>query len=216
MRVLTDPAPDSSELAYACRALEQGELVLVPTDTVYGLAALASDATAVARLYECKGRSSTQQTAIVYPSITMMRSELPWLGTRAMWAVQALLPGPWTLVVDNPHGVLPWLTGGEEGPLGIRVPAGMPALPPIAATSANGAGAPTIERVDELDVALAEQICCAIDRGRLSRASESTVLDLVAWEHGRGEVRVLRDTARRAGQAIAVLAPAPKSVPPVG
>lgn len=208
MLVIKDPAPDSSELAYVRRALEQGELVVVPTDTVYGIAALATDEAAVRRLYELKERPIAQATAVIYSTVASLRDQLPWLSTRANWAVQSLLPGPWTLVVDNPDGHLPWLTGGDAGPLGVRVPAGALELPPIAASSANRSGEPTVETVADLDASLTEQLCCAIDGGVLRRASESTVLDLVAWEHG-GEVRVLRDTAGRAGQALAALAGAP-------
>lgn len=209
MLVIKDPAPDSAELAYVRRALEQGELVALPTDTVYGLAAHAPDEDAVARLYALKQRPMTQPTAVAYSSIRQLQEHLPWLGVRATWAVHALLPGPWTLVVDNPDGVLPWLTGGEPAPLGLRVPAGMPSLPPIAATSANVSGAPTVRELHELDESIRNGLACAVDRGVLPTGVESTVLDLVDWERGSGAVRVLRDTHARAGQAIAVLAHAP-------
>lgn len=208
MLVIKHPAPGSSELAYVQRALEQGELVVVPTDTVYGLAAHAEREDAVARMYAVKGRPLEQPTAVVFGTLARLAEALPGLGVRASWAAHALLPGPWTLVVDNPDGAMPWLTGGSAGPIGIRVPAGALDLPPIAATSANLAGQPTVESVHELDAALRDELCCAIDRGRLGRDSESTVLDLVAWERG-GEVRVLRDTAGRGGQALAVLSGAP-------
>lgn len=208
MLVIRDPAPDSSEFGYVRRAIEQGELVVVPTDTVYGIAALATDEAAVRRLYAVKERPIEQATAVIFPSVATLREQLSWLSVRANWAVQSLLPGPWTLIVDNPDGHLPWLTGGAPAPLGIRVPAGALDLPPIAATSANRSGEPTIERVAELDPALTGSLSCAIDGGELPRSGESTVLHLADWERG-GEVRVLRDTAGRAGQALAALAGAP-------
>lgn len=205
MLVVKDSIAGSSELACVQRALEQGELVVVPTDTVYGLAALASDEAAVRRMYECKGRDLAQPTAIVFASIAQLQEALPDLGVRATWAVQALMPGPWTLIVDNPSEQWTWLTGGAAGPIGVRVPAGAVDLPPIAATSANAAGDPTAGELAALDPALAEQVSCAIDRGVLPADRESTVLDITAWSRGDGDVRVLRDTAGRAGQAIAVL-----------
>lgn len=214
MLVITDPTPGSDQLDPVRRALEGGELVVVPTDTVYGLAALATDEAAVARLFVVKQRPATQQVAVAFESVHAMREALPWMGAKASWAAQALLPGPWTLVIDNPEGVLPWLTGGEPGPLGVRVPAGSLELPPIAATSANRSGEPTVERVQDLTPDLVEHLSCAVDRGVLPRASESTVLDLVAWERGEGDIRVLRDTAGRAGQALAALSePPPRSSP---
>jgi L-threonylcarbamoyladenylate synthase len=208
MLVLKSPQPGSSELDYVRRALGQGELVVVPTDTVYGIAALATDEAAVARMYAQKGRDASQPTAVIFTSVADVREQLPSLGHRANFALQALLPGPWTLVLDNPDEAMPWLTGGTPGPLGVRVPAGALDLPPIAASSANRTGEPTVESIADLDPALVAELCCAIDGGVLARGAESTVLDLVEWERG-GEVRVLRDTARRAGQALAVLANAP-------
>ncbi len=209
MLVVKDPAAGSTELGYVQRALEQGELVVVPTDTVYGLAALASDEDAVRRMYACKGRDVSQPTAVVFASIAQLVEQLPELDVRTTWAVHSLLPGPWTLVVDNPEGRWTWLTGGTPGPIGIRVPAGAVDLPPIAATSANLAGAGTAAGLVDLDPALVDHVSCAIDRGVLPPDAESTVLDLVAWARGEGELRVLRDTAGRAGQALAVLGDAP-------
>lgn len=209
MLVIRDPAAGSAELEYVARALGAGELVMVPTDTVYGIAALATDEAAVARLYACKGRPSTQPTAAVFSSVGQLASHVSSLDRRSAFAIQALLPGPWTLVLANPAGVMPWLTGGSPGPLGVRVPAGALELPPIAATSANRAGEPTVERVQQLHPEIAGQLSCAVDRGPLDPAHESTVLDLVAWAGGQGEVRVLRDTAGRAGQALAALDDAP-------
>ncbi len=210
MLVLKDPASGSTELGYVQRALEQGELVVVPTDTVYGLAALASDEAAVRRMYEAKRRDAAQPTAVVFASIAQLRDELGAdLGVRASWAVQSLLPGPWTLIIENPGARWTWLTGGTAGPIGVRVPAGALDLPPIAATSANVTGEPTAAGLADLPQELLEQVSCAIDRGTLHPEGESTVLDLVAWSRGEGDVRVLRDTTGRAGQALAVLADAP-------
>lgn len=95
------------------------------------------------------------------------------------------------------------------GPIGVRVPAGSLRLPPIAATSANGAGRPTASVVAELDDDVADHVELALDRGELPAGNESTVLDITAWSRGDGDVRVLRDTAGRAGQALAALADGP-------
>ena len=213
MLVLKDPQPGSTELSYVRKALEGGQLVIVPTDTVYGIAARADDAEAVARLYAAKGRPVDQPTAVIYGSTKELHDALPELGRRATWAVSALLPGPWTLIVDNPAGHLPWLTGGAPGPLGVRVPGGALDLPPIAASSANRAGEPTISRVQEIDGELGAHVACAIDRGELGTrgASASTVLDLTAWERGEGDVVVVRDDAGRAPQAMVVLRDAPEA-----
>lgn len=186
-------------------ALAQGELVVVPTDTVYGLAAAADDRAAVERMYRLKGRDLAQPTAVVFGTVAQLDERLPDLTARARWAVRSLLPGPWTLVLDVPDVPWPWLTGGTAAPLGVRVPAGALELPPIAATSANLAGEPTAATIDELSPALAEEVAWAVDGGPLPAAQESTVLDLVAWARGEGDVRALRDTAGRLAQALVVL-----------
>jgi L-threonylcarbamoyladenylate synthase len=209
MLVVKDPSAGSPELGYVRRALEQDELVVIPTDTVYGIAALATSEAAVRRLYELKGRGATQPTAVAFATVDALLEQLPELSVRARWAVRSLLPGPWTLVVENPSGQMPWLTGGVPGPIGVRVPAGALELPPIAATSANEAGEPTIEQVRDIPPRLAGGIACAVDRGVLLGSAESTVLDLTAWERSEGDVSVIRDTRERAGQALATLASAP-------
>lgn len=197
---------DAAEVA---RALDGGKLVVVPTDTVYGLAALASDEAAVACMYACKQRDPAQPTAVVFASVEQLLETLVDVNVRTRWAIQALLPGPWTLVMANAGGIWPWLTGGAPGPIGVRVPAGALQLPPLAATSANVSGRPTAEGVAALDPEIVDRVTHAIDRGLLPAQGESTVLDLVAWSRGEGDVVVLRDTARRAGQALAVLDGAP-------
>lgn len=209
MRVVANPAADGPELVQVRESLERGELVVVPTDTVYGIAALACDEAAVARLYAAKGRPAGQSTAVIFGSVAALVDALSDLDVRSSWAVHSLLPGPWTLILDNPSGRWPWLTGGVPGPLGVRVPAGALNLPAIAATSANPAGRPTAATVAEVDENLQSHLSIAVDRGPRPAGSESTVLDLVAWSRGEGDVNVLRDPVGRAGQALAVLGDAP-------
>ena len=208
MLVFKNPAPDSAELGYARRALEQGELVVLPTDTVYGLAAHADNEQAVAKLYAAKGRPATEPTAVVFASLDQLHEHVTELSSRASWAISALLPGPWTLIVANPAGVYPWLTSGTPGPLGVRVPAGALDLPPVAASSANLAGVATPTQVADLAPEIIAAVACTIDRGVLGTSGASTVLDLTAWEAG-GDIHILRDDAGRAGQAFAALEHAP-------
>lgn len=209
MLLLADPMPDSVELGYARQALEHGGLVVVPTDTVYGLAALASDRAAVERMYTIKGREFSQPTAVAFADLDQLHAMLSGLSVRAVWAVTSLLPGPWTLVIANPNAHLPWITGGAPGPIGVRVPVDAVELPPLAVTSANRSGRAPAQHVRDLEPELVQHLACAIDRGPLATTAPSTVLDLVAWEQGSGEVQVIRDDAGRAGAALALLAEAP-------
>lgn len=187
------------------RALTAGELVIVPTDTVYGIAAHALDEDACARLAHVKGRPPGQPIAVIFATIAALEDALPTLSRRAWIAAQMLLPGPYTLVVSNPERRMPWLCGTTPEAIGVRVPEGALDLPPMAATSANIAGEPEIEAVAQLPADIAAHVACAIDGGVLESGNPSTVLDLTSWEAG-GEVRVLRDPSGRAGDAITRLA----------
>lgn len=208
---ITNPEPGSREHGYVAHALEHGELVVVPTDTVYGIAALATSREACGRLYLAKGRDPGQPTAVVFPDLDLLIDTIPDLSLRARIACEMLLPGPYTLVVGNPTGVLPWLCGATPGAIGVRVPAGALDLPPLAATSANLPGEPEIEVVAALPAAIAAQVACAIDAGPLPEGGASTVLDLTAWEAADAPpdpalVRVLRDPAGRSPAALDLLA----------
>src|SRR5258706_14840552 len=100
----------------AVAALRAGLLVLLPTDTVYGLASAPHEA-AARQLYELKGRSREQPTAILAASVEAMIAAVPELDEDLL---RKLLPGPYTLIVANPAGRGPWLTGGEPPLIGVR------------------------------------------------------------------------------------------------
>jgi L-threonylcarbamoyladenylate synthase len=205
MLVLRDPDPASREFGYVRAAVERGEIVAIPTDTVYGLAALAASEEACQRLYECNGRDLNQPTAVVFADLDAVLTVLPTLSDRAGAACEVLLPGPYTLLVANPMNAFPWLCGGNVDSIGIRVPDNALPLPPLAATSANLPGEPEIECIADLPAELADLVACGIDRGPLPPGAASTILDLTAWEWG-GDARVLRDPADRAPRALAALA----------
>jgi len=204
MLIVRNPAPDSREFGYVRAALERGELVVLPTDTVYGIAALAASEEACLRLYDVKGRDSLQPTAVLFADIVSLTRTLPTLSDRAGAACEVLLPGPLTLIVSEPSRAFWWLTGGTES-LGIRIPDGALPLPPLAATSANLPGEPEAARVQDVPAPIAEQVACGIDGGELASGSASTVVDLTAWEWG-GEPRILRDPRARGDDVLRALA----------
>ncbi len=134
-------------------ALEAGLPVLLPTDTVYGLVSAPGEEPS-RTLYELKGRARTQPTAILAATIDALLDAVPELDADLL---RKLLPGPYTLVVANPAGRFPWLTGGEPGPIGVRVPL----LPRgthdivetqrvVLATSANDPGGPNPVTLDDV------------------------------------------------------------------
>lgn len=187
----------------AVEALRSGKLAIVPTDTVYGLAAGAHLASAVQRLYRLKSRDVSQPTALVAADVEMLFECVPELPVAAGAIVRALLPGPYTLVVPNPGRRYPWLTGSTPEAIGVRVPklsgpggVVLERLGAYAASSANARGGPDPCSLAEVPVELKEAAAALVDGGELP-GTPSTVLDLTG-----SEPRVLREGAVPAAEAL--------------
>jgi L-threonylcarbamoyladenylate synthase len=201
-----------SDVAAAVEAIRGGELAVVPTDTVYGLAATPHRQEPVRRLYRLKGREPTQPTAIVAASLDLLLECIPELRGRAALGARALLPGPFTLVLPNPARRFAWLCGATPDAIGVRVPdlAGparefLDAVGAVAATSANLPGVPDPRRLEDVPVELRAGSAALLDGGELP-GTPSTVLDLTG-----PEPRVLREGAVAAGEALARVASAASS-----
>jgi L-threonylcarbamoyladenylate synthase len=185
----------------AVAALRAGKPVLLPTDTVYGLCALAESEAAVRALYELKGRGQAQPTALLAASVDALLELLPELDERVP---RALLPGPYTLVLPNPAGRYPWLTGARPETIGVRVP-DLPAaaqevvaaVGAVAATSANDPGDPAAASLDEVPARIRAACAAELDAGRLP-GTPSTVIDFTGLEPA-----VLREGAAPGAAAIA-------------
>ena len=182
----------------AVAALRAGSLIVLPTDTVYGLAADAAQEAAVRRLTEVKGRPDGMPVALRAADVDGLLAAVPELPADVL---AALLPGPFTLVLPNPAGRFPWL-GGQET-IGVRVPDLPPAAAevvraagPVAATSANLHGGVDPRSLDELDPALREAVAALVDAGPLP-GTPSTVIDLTG-----AEPAVIREGAVPADEAL--------------
>ena len=171
-------------------ALAGGSAVLLPTDTVYGLACAAHLPDACARMLRLKHRDLSRPTSIVAGSLeTVLETVLPELAGRAGQQARRLLPGPVTLVVPNPGGRYRWLCGPDPARIGLRVPVLHPALAAaidrvgaIAATSANLSGDADPSSLDEVPAELAEHVAVALDGGPTPGGVPSTVIDLTGPE----------------------------------
>jgi L-threonylcarbamoyladenylate synthase len=191
----------------ATTALRAGEPVVLPFDTVYGLASDPSES-AVRRLYALKGRDSRRPTALVAATLEHLLQELPELGAEA----RALLPGLVTLVVPNPGRRFAWLTGANPDALGIRVPelTGPAAqildcVGVVVATSANRPGEPDPRTLDEVPKEIRSGAGAIVDGGELP-GTPSTVVDLTG-----PEPRVLREGALPADEVLRRLRSAVRS-----
>jgi L-threonylcarbamoyladenylate synthase len=183
-------------VAAAVAALRAGRLVVLPTDTVYGLAADGESEPAARALYAAKGRDAIQPTAVLFASVDVLGERVPELPAAAAEAVRALLPGPLTLIVENPARRYAWLNPLRPDALGLRVPAVtgasravLEAVGAVVATSANLPGGADPRRLEDVPPELAAAADVVIEGGELP-GTPSTVLDLTG-----PEPRVLREGA---------------------
>jgi L-threonylcarbamoyladenylate synthase len=177
-----------SEVAAAIGALRAGGLAVIPTDTVYGLAADGSSEEAARALYAAKGRDATRPTALLFASVDVLVERVPELPTSARSAARTLLPGPLTLVLPNPARRFTWLNADRADALGVRVPelAGpggevLEALALLVATSANPPGGRDPRRVEDVPDELRRASAVVVDGGELP-GTPSTVVDLTGDE----------------------------------
>jgi L-threonylcarbamoyladenylate synthase len=187
-----------STVAETVAALEAGGLVVIPTDTVYGLACRPDREASVRALSELKRRSPDRPIALVAASAQAALALVPELDP-AM-----LVPGPFTVVLPNPARRFPWLTGLRPETIGVRIPDVdgvaadvLRAVGVVAATSANRHGGRDPRRLEDVPDEMLAAIGAALDGGELP-GTPSTVVDLTG-----SEPRVLREGAVPAAEALA-------------
>ena len=168
---LIDPS-GAVETAVAC--LRSGGLVVLPTETVYGVAALAVDPEAVAELFVLKGRPADRRVAVLVADLDQARS-LAVVDGRTIALAEVAWPGPLTMV-------LPTAPGSDEATVGVRCPdhalvqAVATSVGPIATTSANRSGDPTPADAASAAASLGGDLL-VLDDGRCT-GMPSTVVDL--------------------------------------
>lgn len=176
------PFSDES-IAEAARLILSGEAVAVPTETVYGLAADATNAEAVARIYAAKGRPSFNPLIVHVPDLAAAEA-LAVFGPEARALAEKHWPGPLTLVLPKrAEAPLPSIVTAGLPTVAIRVPAhpAMQALlraagRPLAAPSANASGAISPTRAEHVLKSLSGRIPLVIDAGPTSVGLESTIV----------------------------------------
>lgn len=177
------------DIERAARAIRGGDLVVYPTETVYGLGADALDSAAVERVYEAKGRPRSKPLSMAVPDADAAARHTDLTALEREF-VREFLPGPVTVVVEAGSEISPELTAGRDR-VGIRIPdhdlalALLREVAPITATSANVSGEASVRRVADLDPAIRE-VARVLDGGE-TRGGESTVVDVERGEiHRRG------------------------------
>lgn len=200
----------AAQVAAARTALMAGEVAIVPTDTVYGLAAALDSPTGVQALYALKGRARSQPCQVLVYSERLLAQALVPLDALTSRVVRALLPGPTTCIVPDPTGRYGAATGDRPGTVGLRAPLMTGAILdldiPLVATSANDPGAADPAAVSQIAPRLREG-AFVLDAG-VAPGTSSAVIDLCQIVEG-GAARLIRpgrspETVIRALQAAGV------------
>jgi len=187
----------------AIAAIRAGEIVVIPTDTVYGLGCTPHREESVRALSALKGRLPDQPIAIVASSLDILFECVPELSQGVRTIARRLLPGPYTLVLPNPARRFSLLNGNRADAIGVRVPdvagpggAVLRAVGVLAATSANLHGGPDPRCLADVPYDIRSAVAAVVDGGELP-GTPSTVLDLTG-----PEPRVLREGAVPAAEAL--------------
>lgn len=178
-------------------ALAGGAVGLLPTDTVYGLAAALDSDEGVSALYALKGRPRSQPCQVLVYALSLLEEALGPLDRRTRAAARALLPGPATCLVPDPEGRFAAASGDSAGSVGVRAPSMEGPIRELrmflVATSANDPGGPDPARLDQVPQRIRDAAGVAVDGGPLP-GTASAVVDLREVGAG-GPARLLRPGA---------------------
>jgi len=168
----------------ACRILREGGVVALPTETVYGLAADATNAAAVAKIFRSKGRPATNPLIVHIADIAAAKRYATIWPAAAQKLAEAFWPGPLTLVLPKQPNIVAQVTAGKST-VGLRSPAHPLTLAvlreydgPLAAPSANRSNRVSPTTAEHVRQELGDSVDLILDGGPCQVGIESTVLDL--------------------------------------
>jgi tRNA threonylcarbamoyl adenosine modification protein (Sua5/YciO/YrdC/YwlC family) len=180
-----DPAVRSGALASAAHCVSSGQLVVLPTDTVYGIGADAFDAVAVGDLLRTKGRGRDMPVPVLVGSWTTLEGLVSVVTDRTRALVEAFWPGGLTLVVQHAP-TLSWDLGDARGTVAVRMPLHPVAIEllettgPMAVSSANRSGRPPAVTAAQAQEQLGDDVAVYLDGGPAEAGIASTIVDLTA------------------------------------
>lgn len=203
--ILEVPDDDRTELIErAATALRRGELVVLPTDTLYGVAADAFSKTGTTRLFEAKRRSRRFPLSVLVRSPKQLNGLVTSVPPAAEHLMAAYWPGPLTIVVTSDPNLM-WDLGDAEGTVAVRMPLEdvtldvIRAVGPIAISTANLSGQTPAGDAASAQMQLGDAVSLYVDAGARRGRQPSTIIDLT-----RSEPHVLREGAIDGEQALAV------------
>jgi tRNA threonylcarbamoyl adenosine modification protein (Sua5/YciO/YrdC/YwlC family) len=177
-----DETARADGIAAAGRAVRSGEVVVLPTDTVYGIGCDAFDSAGVAAVLAAKGRGRDKPPPVLIPAARTalgLATDIPDYATALM---ERFWPGPLTVVL-RAHPSLHWDLGETNGTVALRVPDHPVALElladvgPMAVTSANTTGDPAARTAEAARTMLGETVTVYLDAGPASDGEPSTIID---------------------------------------
>jgi L-threonylcarbamoyladenylate synthase len=190
LKLWTTDTPSAVQLAEIAALLRDGGVALLPTDTIYGLHAVATDERAIARIAEIKGRDEGKPFVVIAASLAQLESIGALVEPELRQALESLWPAPLTAILPLRH---PIAASRGVATLAARVPdlpwlrALLETIGPLASTSANRSGEPPIETPAQLTPDLRQRIDGIVDSGPLA-GEPSTIVDFTGEEP-----RIVRD-----------------------
>jgi len=179
----SEPMERTRGIAEAVSAVRRGELVVLPTDTVYGIGADAFTPAAVQGLLEAKGRGREMPPPVLVGSVRAATALIEDLGTYGQDLIDEFWPGALTLVCRANQNLL-WDLGETKGTVAVRMPMHELAVEllketgPLAVSSANLSGQPAARTADEAQKMLGDAVEIYLDGGASGQGEASTIVDL--------------------------------------
>lgn len=185
-------------------AIGRGELIVIPTDTVYGVAADAFNPAAVQRLLDAKGRTRQSPPPVLIPGIPTLDALAESVPDEVRALAKAFWPGGLTIILPA-QSSLAWDLGDTRGTVALRMPANRIALEllsetgPLAVSSANATGRPAATTTAEAESMLGDAVTLYLDDGPGGTVS-STIVDATGLLTPEGKLHIVREGTISADQ----------------
>ncbi len=205
-----DPAQLLPGMRQARQAIARGEVIVIPTDTVYGIAADAFNPAAVTRLLEAKGRGRQSPPPVLVSGRGTMRALVAEVPEAVDDLIERFWPGGLTIILPSQPSLV-WDLGETRGTVAVRMPDNAIALEllqecgPLAVSSANLTGKDAAIAVDDAESMLGDSVSVYLDGGLAETGVASTIIDATGLVSDGSPITVLREGAVSRAQLSEVL-----------
>lgn len=194
-----------SDIHYAAELLKKGEVVAIPTETVYGLAGNAFDKNAVAKIFEVKNRPAFNPLIVHIKNVDFIHKIAKNIDNRLMFLLQKFSPGPITVLVDKQNNIPDIVTAGSKK-VAVRIPSHPVAQKllqlldfPLAAPSANPFQYISPTTAQQVEEQIGDKIPYILDGGKCAVGIESTIVgvennQIIVYRLGGLEVEAIENT----------------------